>query len=99
MLNDVNFEMKESPENAGMPMDITFSSFILSLASSALICMGEIEDPTSKKREKNKILAKQNIDILSILYDKTKGNLSDDEDKMLNSILYDLRLKYVNHSF
>ncbi len=75
--------------------EMNFPTFIMSMNASALVHLGIIEDPTSGKKESNLPLAKQTIDILTMLEEKTRGNLSDDEGKMLKSILYDLRIIYV----
>lgn len=85
---------KEKVTEAPLP-EITFSSFILSLSTSALLHFGEISDPISNKKEKNLPLAKQTIDLLGILKEKTKGNLSKDEENLLDNILFNLRMKYV----
>jgi hypothetical protein len=74
---------------------INFPTFIASLNASALVHLGVIEDPVSGKAEKNLPMAKQTIDILSMLQQKTAGNLTSDEDSMLKSILYDLRILFV----
>jgi hypothetical protein len=57
--------------------------------------LGEIEDPVSQKRAKNLPLAKQTIDLIGMLREKTKGNLTPDEEKLTENILYDLRVRYV----
>ena len=75
--------------------EINFASFILSLSSSVLLHFGQIPDPISNKKERNLPMAKQTIDILGILQEKTKGNLSKDEEQLIDSLLHDLRLKYV----
>jgi hypothetical protein len=75
--------------------EINFPTFIASLNASALVHLGIIEDPVSGKAEKNLAMAKQTIDILSMLQQKTAGNLTSDEEAMLKSILYDLRILYV----
>jgi hypothetical protein len=75
--------------------EINFPTFIASLNASALVHLGVIEDPVSGKSEKNLAMAKQTIDILSMLQQKTAGNLTPDEEAMLKSILYDLRILYV----
>jgi len=75
--------------------EINFPTFIASLNASALVHLGVIEDPVSGKAEKNLAMAKQTIDILSMLQQKTTGNLTPDEEAMLKSILYDLRIFYV----
>jgi hypothetical protein len=74
---------------------INFPTFIASLNASALVHLGVIEDPVSGRAEKNLPMAKQTIDILSMLQQKTTGNLTPDEDSMLKSILYDLRILFV----
>lgn len=82
------------PESTPLPQ-INFPTFIASLNASALVHIGVIEDPVSGKAEKNLPMAKQTIDLLSMLQQKTAGNLTPDEDGMLKSILYDLRILYV----
>jgi hypothetical protein len=74
---------------------INFATFIFSLNSSVLVQLGLIDDPATGKKTKNLPLAKQTIDILGILEEKTKGNLTKDEETMLKNILYDLRMIYV----
>ncbi|MFO7665395.1 MAG: DUF1844 domain-containing protein [Desulfobacterales bacterium] len=75
--------------------EINFPTFIMSLNASALFNLGVLENPATGKKEKNLALAKQTIDILCLLEEKTRGNLSKDEDLMLKNILYDLRIIYV----
>jgi hypothetical protein len=74
---------------------ITFSTFILSLNTAALVHLGEIPDPITNKKQVNLTLAKQTIDTLEMLREKTKGNLSADEEKLLQSIIYELKLKFL----
>lgn len=74
---------------------ITFNTFIISLNTAALVHLGEIPDPITQKREKNPFLARQTIETLEMLKEKTKGNLNEDEEKLLQTILYELKLKYV----
>ena len=75
--------------------DIDFGTFVMSLASSVLVHLGEITHPESSADETNLALAKQTIDILGMLQDRTRGNLSQEEDQLLTNLLYDLRMKYV----
>mgnify|MGYP001612179310 CR=1 FL=1 len=75
--------------------EIDFNFFILSLSSSAMMQMGIIPNPITKKKEKNLDLAKQSIDIIAMLEKKTKGNLTPEEAQFIESILYDLRIQYV----
>ena len=75
--------------------EVNFPTFIISLNVSALYHLGAVEDPETKQKQKNLPLAKQTIDILSMLEEKTKGNLTDDEQNLLKNMLYDLRMLYV----
>jgi hypothetical protein len=78
---------------------IDFYTFILSLGSSVLIHLGDAPHPeTGKPAEKNLALAQQSIEILALLEQKTRGNLSDEEAKLLDQLLLDLKLRYVEAS-
>ncbi len=76
-------------------MEANFSSLVISIASSALMNLGLAENPITKKLEKDLNLARFNIDLIEILQQKTKGNLSTEENQLINSILNDLRAKYL----
>ena len=76
--------------------DVDFGMFVMSLASSVLVHLGEIEHPDSQKRNANLPLAKQTVDILGMLREKTRGNLTQEEAQLLDNLLYDLRMKYVD---
>ena len=78
--------------------EMNFSTFVVSLNASALMHLGLMEDPIQGKKVKNLELGKQTIDILVMLEEKTKGNLSSEEEKLLQNILYDLRINYVKQS-
>ncbi|OGP98181.1 MAG: hypothetical protein A2Z39_02945 [Deltaproteobacteria bacterium RBG_19FT_COMBO_46_9] len=79
-----------------MPLpEVNFNSLIFSLSSSALLNMGDIAEPQTGERKKDLPMAKYSIDIISMLQEKTKGNLTEEEHKFLDSILADLRLRYV----
>jgi hypothetical protein len=84
-------------EQAPLP-EVNFSTFVFSLSSSAIFHFGEIPDPTTGKKETNLPMAKQTIDILGMLEEKTKGNLTDDESEFLKNVLYDLRMRYVRET-
>jgi Domain of unknown function (DUF1844) len=75
--------------------EINFATFIFSLNHSVLVHLGVMDDPSTGKKVRNLPLAKQTIDILGMLEEKTQGNLTDDEEKMLKNILYDLRMIYI----
>lgn len=77
------------------PVEINFVSFLFSIASSGFVHLGEEPDPLSGEKKVSLPMAKQTIDILSILEEKTKGNLAQDEDQLLKNLLYALRMKYV----
>jgi hypothetical protein len=74
---------------------VDFHTFVLSLGSSALLHLGELEHPDMGARGKDLPMAKHTIDILAMLEAKTKGNLTPAEEKLISSLLYDLRLRYV----
>ena len=73
----------------------SFSGLVLSLYMQALMALGAMEDPVSKKREKNLPHAKYSIDLLGVLEEKTRGNLSPDEEQLLEANLFQLRMQYV----
>ena len=75
--------------------EINFSTFVISLSTQALMHLGEIGNPLSGKVETDVPVAKQMIDILGMLKDKTRGNLNASEDRLMEDILFDLRMKYV----
>ena len=80
----------------GMPLpEVNFNSLIFSLSSSALINLGEIADPHTGQKQKDLPLAKHTIDTIAMLKDKTKGNLNAEEQRFLDTILADLRWRYV----
>ncbi len=81
------------PEDPDTPID--FATFILSLSSSAAYHLGLAPHPEEGTSHKNFPMAKQTIDILCILKDKTQGNLSESEERLLSEILYNLRMAYV----
>jgi hypothetical protein len=87
-------EQDSSAQQGPLP-EIDFTNFMLSLSTSALIQLGEIQDPFTQKSAKNLPLAKQTIDLIGMLKEKTKGNLSPEEEKVIEYVLYDLRMRYV----
>ena len=88
-------EVDQSLEEGGTLPSIDFATFILSLSHSALMHLGEAPHPETNKVEANLPLAKQNIDLLGLLEEKTKGNLTGDEERLLAQVLFDLRMRYV----
>jgi len=77
---------------------IDFATFVLSLSHSALMHLGEAPNPETGKVEKSLGMARQAIDLISMLEEKTKGNLTGDEERLIGQILYDLRMRYVEQS-
>jgi hypothetical protein len=73
---------------------MSFNIFVLSLNASALIHLGESNEPGAPPEPVNLPLARQTIDILSMLEEKTRDNLSGEEEKLLHQILFDLRMRY-----
>jgi len=92
-----NAKGSDSEPNCQLPA-INFATFIFSLNSSGLVHLGALGDPVSGKKMKNLPMAKQTIDILAMLQEKTMGNLSNDEKSMLKNMLYDLRMIYVKEN-
>ena len=76
---------------------IDFATFVLSLSHSALVHLGDAPDPEGQRRM-NLPLARQTVDLLSLLQEKTKGNLNGPEERILSQAIYDLRLRYVEVS-
>jgi hypothetical protein len=75
--------------------EVTFTAFVMSMNTSALFHLGEISDPSSGKKHKDLVLAQHTIDTLALLEEKTKGNLTDEEQDLLKHVLYDLKMRYV----
>jgi hypothetical protein len=94
----------ESPPETPPPADdrafgpIDFSTFVVSLASSALVHLGDAPSPENGKLEKSLPQGKQIIDLIGLLQEKTRGNLTDDEARLLQALLLDLRLRFVEAS-
>ena len=98
---DKNDECKPCPEGqvrkggkCVMP-EVTFATFVMSLNTSALFHLGEISDPATGEKQLDLVLVKHTIDTLQLLQDKTKGNLTDEEQDILKNALYDLKMRYV----
>ena len=82
----------ENEEEGG----ITFTGFVLSLATTAAVHFGDIADPhTGEEAEPNLQAAAQMIEIIAMLQEKTKGNLIEPEERLIDDLLYELRLRFV----
>lgn len=88
MNQDANNEINQN-------LEASFSMLIMSLASSTMLALGLTPDPQTNKTEINKPMARFNIDLLIILKEKTKNNLSNDELGLLDHILQDLQMKFI----
>ncbi len=87
--------VEKDTESKGALPAINFSTFIISLSTQALMHLGEIPDPLSGNVEMDISVGKQMIDIIGMLSEKTRGNLDQGEEKLMEDILFDLRMKYV----
>ena len=95
----VSKEKEKSQENVQPPpQEMSFGMFITSLGMQVLMHLGEITNPLTKKKEQDLTQAKQTIDLISMLKDKTKGNLEEDETTLLENLLYELRMKYIERT-
>ncbi len=82
-------------ENQAQP-GVTFTGFILSLATTAAVHFGDIADPsTGERTEPNLTAAAQMIELIALLQEKTKGNLIESEEQLVDDLLYELRLRFV----
>ena len=81
--------------NAGAPKPIEFSTFVLGLASTAVIHLGEAPHPETGKPEVDLDLAQESLELLSLLRQKTRGNLTADEERFFDNLLADLRMRFV----
>jgi hypothetical protein len=89
---DDNNEQQSQDQDGG----INFAAFVLSLAHTAAVHFGDVPDPVSGQRaERNLAAAQQMIDILSLMEQKTRGNLTAEERQLLDQLLYELRLRFV----
>ncbi|MEL7370093.1 MAG: DUF1844 domain-containing protein [Myxococcota bacterium] len=88
--------MTGGDDSAARPPAVTFSEFVLGLGANAAQFMGSDGDPAEVSARADLVSAAQHIDILTMLQTKTRGNLEEDEQKLLDALLYDLRMRYLN---
>jgi hypothetical protein len=87
---------EKPPEQEAPPRPpIDFPTYILSYYTQGLVLLGEVPNPYTNKKEEDIEAARHTIDILSMLEQRTKGNLSKDEQQLLESVLYELRMKFM----
>lgn len=77
---------------------IDFATFVLSLSHSALVHLGDAPDPSGQTAAPDLVMARQTIDLLTLMEEKTRGNLTGEEERVLSHALYDLRLRYIEVS-
>jgi len=85
---------KPSETGASPLPPLDFPTFILSLSSSVLISLGVLENPITKTSNKDIVAAKQTIDLIALLKEKTSGNLTEEESRLIGDILTELQLQY-----
>ncbi len=88
-------QQQESSSAGTTPLEINFSTFVLSLTSSAFYYLGDIADPTTGQVQENLPAVKQTIDILIMLKEKTQNNLNAEETKLMDQLVYELQMKYL----
>lgn len=77
-------------------MEANFSTLVMSLGSSTMIALGQVPDPTTGHIQTDLKVAQFNIDLLQILQDKTKGNLTSEENQFITALLSDLQIQFLN---
>jgi len=97
-IDTIEDQKNSSDEKEAESSQVDFPTFIMSLSSSAFYHLGDMPDPTTGKKELNLPAVQQTIDMLNMLKEKTKGNLKEDESKLLEQLIYELQVKYVAKS-
>ena len=93
--------MDETSQKADAHADlpsVDFATFVLSLSHSALVHLGQAPNPETGHVDQSLPMARQTIDLIAMLEEKTKGNLTGDEERLIGQILFDLRMRYVELS-
>ncbi|MDD1778171.1 MAG: DUF1844 domain-containing protein [Candidatus Helarchaeota archaeon] len=88
-------DLKPSGEEV-FPGEPDFTFFVTTLSIQAAIALGEIPNPVTDRKEENLSQAKLIIDTLAMIKEKTRGNLSTEEDSLIDNVLYELRMQYVS---
>jgi len=86
---------EESDSHSDLLPGVDFATFVLSLSHSALVHLGEAANPDTGRVDQSLPLARQTIDLIAMLEEKTRGNLTGDEERLVGQILFDLRMRYV----
>ena len=91
-----NKEKTEEESTHQIPLpEVDFTAFVMSLCTSVFVHLGELCDPTTNQKCTDLPLAKQTIDIIAMLKEKTEGNRSKEEDQLIEEMLFNLRMKYL----
>ncbi len=93
--DDASEPPRDAPDEAQAYPAVDFPNFILSLSTTAMYHFGDFPDPATGETRRNLSAAKQTIDILGMLRDKTEGNLKDEEKQLIEGLLFELRMRYV----
>ncbi len=96
-LNDQEKIKNQYLEKGPLP-EVNMITFIMSLSSSAMVNLGEVPDPLTGETKVDLELARHTIDVLGMLEEKTKGNLTPEEEEFLKNVLFELRMKYIQKS-
>ena len=91
-------EHDDDPKQEDSLPSVDFNTFVLSLSHSAFMHLGEAPHPETDTVMRSLPLARQTIDLIALIEEKTKGNLSGDEERLIHQVLYDLRMRYVELS-
>ena len=97
--SDAAIDLSNASASSGkedQPMEMNFQMLIISLSTTALVQLGMAPNPANGKTQKDLVNAKQTIDILGILQEKSQGNLTPDESQLLEQCLYDLKMSYIS---
>ncbi len=86
---------QQGQAESGAGEQIDFPSYILTYYTQGLVLLGEVPNPYTSKKEENLDAARHTIDILTMLQGKTRGNLTPEEDQLLDNVLYELRMKFM----
>ncbi|HUN55184.1 MAG TPA: DUF1844 domain-containing protein [Smithella sp.] len=91
-------KQRPAPDRASDYPPVNFTNFVLSLSTSALFHFGDFPETEGGETQKNLPAAKQTIDILDMLNEKTKGNLDQNENNLIQGVLYELKMRYVKEN-
>jgi hypothetical protein len=95
---EIGGEPQPAPGREDVPLEISLSTFLMSLSTQALMCLGDIPNPMTGKPEPDLTAVRELIDIISMLQEKTRGNLDAQETRLFEKILFDLRMRFVEKS-